>query len=260
MGMLTRAEIADELHAGREVTRYPGGRDLSGARRRRNGWSAPRWPVGGGRSRLTVGDRDRAGGRNGCERSPRRRRRPSGRPARGGDAVGPTGGQGLVERFTKPAAERVEVPLTRQTGSARWRCGPPSAAAADVQRSTGWSSPRSTAVHRFMGAAARRPCPRPACWWPPSGRPRPTRCACRAWSPTWCRPSTGRRGLVEAFPDPGPPGDRVLFPCADLAPSTHRRWVWAKRAGRWSGSRPTGPCRCRRPIPRCWTGWPRPTP
>ena len=65
------------------------------------------------------------------------------------------------------------------------------------------------------------------------------------------------RGLVEEFAEGR---GRVLFPCANLGPRHRRRRASRTRGGRWSGSRPTAPCRLPRPTRRSWIGWPRPMP
>ena len=197
--MTTRAAIAAALMKGGRAPDTPvaviasgttasaaGGADDAGRAGRRR-------PRAAGRHRRGPGGRARS-----VRRGPPASGGPAGRAHRGGHAHGRARPR-LVDALERAGATALELPLTRQVDPADG--GAALQAAAAAVREYDWVVLTSVNCGGPLhGRPARRPRPRRRHWWPPSDRPRPTRCAGPASSPTWCRPSTAPRGSSTRSP------------------------------------------------------------
>ncbi len=258
MGMTTRAAIAAALIKGGRAPETPVAVIASGTTASQQVRRTTLRRPGRRRARPARHHRRRSRGRARAARRPGVGRWPAGRAHRGGD---PHRRAGTRPRRRARAcgcdgAGAAADPPGRTGGRGRRAAGGGDRRAgerlggADVGR-------RGGPLH---GRAARRRAPSGRYWWPPWDRPRPTRCAGPAWSPTWCRRSTVHAGWSRSFPTRRSAGTwRVLFPSADLAPATIPDGLAARRGGTSSASRPIARWRGPRPCRRCSTGWPRPT-
>ena len=166
-------------------------------------------------------------------------------------------GRSLVDALQRAGAEVVEVPLTEQAG--------PGDGGAALRGRGGGSRPLPLGrlhVGQRGRAASWGSCATPGRWAPPwspqSVRPPRMRCARRAWSPIWCRPSTGRPDWSPSSPT-SDPARRATWSCSrapSWLPPTHPRRAGEEGLGGARASMPTG----RSPLPPpepagCWTGW-----
>ena len=123
------------------------------------------------------------------------------------------------------------------------------ALAAAVERlaaapTTGWCSPRRTASQRLLAFAARAATPGPsaACGSPPSAPAPPTRWPSGHVVADLVPERFVAESLLEAFPDAGPDGGRVLLARAAVARDVLPDGLRGQGLGRSTWSRPTAPC------------------
>ena len=172
--------------------------------------------------------------------------RPAGRAHGGGHPGGRRGPGDWWTRWSGRAPRALELALTRQVDPADGGAALRAAAAAVRDNSLGRVDlgQRGRPLH---GRAARRARPSGRCRWPRWGRPRPTRCAGRASSRIWCRPSTARAGSSRRSPTPSEPAPVASCSPAPTWRPTPSPRASRRRAGRCAGWRRTA--RCRRAAP-----------